>query len=333
MLRIEQARVFPRALGIVLVMSFTAAGCSGAMSKTRTKKPVVDFPTMEMPVSVSIPMPPPVRFFTINAVLAKHDRASRSQSNGMQLASADPAVKMNSDVASDVSTEPAAPMVSEEPFGLFTFRAPEGLLWTKWRGVEEKMKAEAKLIADCKSDESRCGTGSSKVVRLARTAEAGDLRGRVEAVNRSVNQMVRYVSDYQQHGLADVWSSPFETLTSGMGDCEDYAIAKFAVLLAAGVPDADIKMLLVRDTAVRQDHAVLAVRVEGRWLVLDNRYSQLSEARDLPHFMPLFAIDRGGVSLFAAPYAERPHHESETEVLPAAELDRQCGTQSLQLML
>ncbi len=81
-------------------------------------------------------------------------------------------------------------------------------------------------------------------------------------------------------------------------------------------------MMLVRDMAVRQDHAVLTVRVDGRWLVLDNRYSRLSETRDLPHFMPLFAIDHKGVSLFAAPYAARPHHESETDMLPAAESGR-----------
>jgi hypothetical protein len=92
-------------------------------------------------------------------------------------------------------------------------------------------------------------------------------------------------------------------------------------------------MLLVRDTAVRQDHAVLTVRVDGRWLVLDNRRSNLSETRDLPYFMPLFAIEHNGVSLFAAPYAERPRHESETEVFPAADVDGTGGGQTLPLLL
>ncbi len=118
-----------------------------------------------------------------------------------------------------------------------------------------------------------------------------------------------------------------------MGDCEDYAIAKFALLLDAGVAEKDLKILLVRDTAVRQDHAVLAVRVDRHWLALDNRWSRLSETRDLPSFMPLFAIDHGGVSLFAAPYAERPRHESETDILPAADVDGMGGGQTLQLVL
>jgi len=129
---------------------------------------------------------------------------------------------------------------------------------------------------------------------------------------------VRYVGDYQHHGVADLWTAPLATLRSGLGDCEDYAIAKYALLLAAGTADADLKLLLVRDLAVRQDHAVLAIRIDGRWSVLDNRRATLMEGRDLQSFMPLFAIDHRGVSLFAAPYAERIHHESETDMAPAA---------------
>jgi predicted transglutaminase-like cysteine proteinase len=338
MLRFGQARAIPRALGFMLAVSLTAAGCGGALAKSRIKKPAVELQARDIPgASLDSPFsaatPPPARFFTINAVLAKHDRQSRFQPEGVQVAFAGSAPD-KSGVLSDASSEAVmAPATSEEPFGLFTFRAPEGLLWTKWRGVEAKMQAEARLIAACKADADQCVPGSSRVIALAGNADTADARTRVEIVNRNVNQAIRYVSDFQQHGLADVWSSAFETLASGMGDCEDYAIAKFAALQASGISQADIKLLLVRDLAVREDHAVLAVRVDGRWLVLDNRYSRLSEARDLPNFMPLFAIDHGGVSLFAAPYAERPHHESELDILPAADVDAMSGGQTLPLLL
>jgi predicted transglutaminase-like cysteine proteinase len=338
MLRFDQARAIPRALGFMLAVSLTAAGCSGALAKSRIKKPVAELQAKDIldaspDTPFSAATPPPVRFFTINAVLAKHDRQTRSQPDGVQLASAS-LVPDRSGVLSDAPSEAVmVPATSEEPFGLFTFRAPEGLLWSKWRGVEAKMQAEARLIAACKADADQCVPGSREVIALAGDADAADLRTRVGIVNRNVNQAIRYVSDFQQHGVADVWSSPFETLASGMGDCEDYAIAKFAALQASGIPQADIKMLLVRDMAVREDHAVLAVRVEGRWLVLDNRYSRLSEARDLPNFMPLFAIDHGGVSLFAAPYAERLHHESEMDILPAADVDGISGGRTLPLLL
>jgi predicted transglutaminase-like cysteine proteinase len=333
MLRIDRARAFPRALGIMLAVSLTAAGCGGALAKSRVKKQPVDqtdplWVVQHLNTSYTgAATPPPVRFFTINAVLAKHDGMTAAKPGGLQVAAADIAADGAPAVMNDAS--PAAPLAqvsSEEPFGLFTFRAPEGLLWQKWRGVEAKMRAEASAIQACRSDDAQCDRASRKFIAITASASNGDVRSRVETVNRTVNQAIRYVSDYEQHGVADLWSSPLETLASGAGDCEDYAIAKFAVLLATGIPEKDLKVLLVRDLAVRQDHAVLTVRINGRWLVLDNRRMALIETADLPEFMPLFAINHDGVSLFAAPYAElRPRHESEMDMLPAADMASEAG--------
>jgi hypothetical protein len=64
-----------------------------------------------------------------------------------------------------------------------------------------------------------------------------------------------------------------------------------------------MRMVLVRDTSIRLDHAVLAVRFEDEWLVLDNRKTFVVETASLKHYMPLFALDSEGVKLFAAPYA------------------------------
>jgi predicted transglutaminase-like cysteine proteinase len=331
MLRIDQARAIPRALRLLLVVLLTAAGSGGVLAKSPIKKPVSEQPSWETPYAGATP--PPVRFFTINAVLAKHDGRSGPKTSALRVASADRS-DTTSDVVSDLTAAAAvAPMTSEEPFGLFTFRAPEGLLWTKWRGVETRMRTEARSVEGCKSDEDRCSSAERKFIAFARSARTADVRTRVEIVNRNVNQAVRYVSDMQHHGVVDLWSSPLETLAAGIGDCEDYAIAKFALLLDTGIAEKDLKILLVRDTSVRQDHAVLAVRIDGRWLVLDNRRSGLSETRELPYFMPLFAIDHGGVSLFAAPYAERPRHESETDIVLAADVDAMVGGQTLPLLL
>lgn len=327
MLRINQVRVLPRVLGIVLAGLLVAGEAS---AKVRHKKPAPELPVTEA-IAAAV-TPPPMRFFTINQVLDKRDGMLRGKPGVIELASADPAQGATSSVLSDVPAG-LAPETSNEPFGLFTFRAPEGLLWSKWRGVESRMGLEASVIDDCRADNDRCAPAARKFVALARLAGAADMRTRVDIINRDVNQAIRYVSDFQQHGVADRWSSPLETLSAGVGDCEDYAIVKFALLQATGVAEADIKLMLVRDMAVRQDHAVLAVRIDGRWLVLDNRFSRPAETAELPHFMPLFAIDRSGVSLFAAPYAERPHHESESDVLPAAESDGFGGLHTLPLML
>ena len=56
-------------------------------------------------------------------------------------------------------------------------------------------------------------------------------------------------------------------------------------------------MVLVHDNAVRVDHAVLAVRHDRQWLVLDNRWNKLFEDKELKQFKPLFVVERDGVKL------------------------------------
>jgi predicted transglutaminase-like cysteine proteinase len=50
---------------------------------------------------------------------------------------------------------------------------------------------------------------------------------------------------------------------------QDYAIAKYELLRQAGVPASAMRMVVLRDTAIGRDHAVLVVYVDGVPLVLD----------------------------------------------------------------
>lgn len=328
MLRIDQARAYPRVLGIVLAGLVLAGSASGALAKARAKKLLAPSPALEEPTLAAAT---PVQFFTINQVLAKQASQLTAKPGVIVVAAV---TSQNPAVVSDTpASSGLVPATSEEPFGLFTFRAPEGVLWTKWRNVQARMRDEMKSIADCEADGEHCPAGARKFLALVNGSAELNERARVEQINRGLNNAVRYVGDYQQHGVADLWSSPLETLSASAGDCEDYAIAKYAMLSAAGIPESNLKMLLVRDRAVRQDHAVLAVRVDSRWMILDNRYSSLSEPQDLTHFMPLFAINGTGVSLFAAPFAERAPHESETDVMPAAAANGSGGGATLPLVL
>jgi len=212
------------------------------------------------------------------------------------------------------------------PFGLFEIRAPDSLLWAKWRRVEEVMHAEAKIIAQCRAEPNHCASPAAvrflSIVTIARALEG---RRRLQAVNREVNGSIRYMSDLAQHGVLDLWSAPLETFASGRGDCEDYAIAKFAILQEAGMADEDLRLVLVRDHISHQDHAVLAVRDAGRWLFLDNRHSVMLDAAELPNFMPLFAIDHQGVKLFAASYAMPPAHENKGDIAPTAAFGKETA--------
>ena len=257
---------------------------------------------------------PPATFFSINAVLAKLDRQRGRGPDAVRLASLTPA-----NVATDAS--PAikeAPAAGPEPFGLFTFRAPDGLLWRKWRGVEAAMTAEQAVLDRCRADAGNCPSYAAQFLRVIQAVGAKSGREKLEEANRAVNQAIRYVSDFAQHGEADRWSTPLATFATAKGDCEDYAIAKYVALVATGFSHNDLQLVLVRDRAVRQDHAVLAARLDGHWLILDNRFSALKDDTEASSLMPLFAIDHHGVHLFAAPYAKRPLLSSEVEATPAA---------------
>jgi len=191
------------------------------------------------------------------------------------------------------------------------------MLWVKWRGVEAEMNAEAKVLATCRTEPDDCASPAARRM-LAIVSEAREQTGqaRIGVINRAINGAIHYTSDMAQHGVVDRWTSPLATLASGKGDCEDYAIAKYAALRELGIPVDDLRLVLVRDRGAG-DHAVLAVRNGSRWLVLDNRHLIMADSAELTQFTPLFAIDHQGVKLFVAPYVQRPAHDDESVAAPA----------------
>ncbi len=121
-----------------------------------------------------------------------------------------------------------------------------------------------------------------------------DSIARLEAVNRYVNDRVRFVDDRVQYGRADVWTSASETLRRGKGDCEDYAIAKMQMLRRAGFAERDLYVVIVRDLVRRADHAVLVARAEGRMFVLDNGTDKLLDTSAVSDYRPIMTFASKG---------------------------------------
>ncbi len=113
---------------------------------------------------------------------------------------------------------------------------------------------------------------------------------KLEAVNGYVNARVRFVDDRVQFGVADRWMAASETLSRGRGDCEDFALAKRAMLRAAGVPDKDLYLVVLKDLTRRADHAVLVVRAAGRFLVLDNGTDRIVDSSDVQDYKPVLTF-------------------------------------------
>jgi predicted transglutaminase-like cysteine proteinase len=186
-----------------------------------------------------------------------------------------------------------------EPFGLGARPVTEGEIVNKWRGVIADIRAESDILTRCREAVAPCPAAAQTFLSVIAEGRAHEGRARIGIINRAINLAIRPTSDLAQWGVVDQWSAPLATLATGRGDCEDYAIAKYVALTEAGVSAGDVKLIIVRDLASGEDHAVVAARLDGKWIVLDNRRLTLLEDTDMPRVLPLFALGHDGVRQFA----------------------------------
>jgi predicted transglutaminase-like cysteine proteinase len=166
-----------------------------------------------------------------------------------------------------------------------------GELLTKWRGVQADVRADSEVLARCVRWHGILPLGGAKIAEgRARTG-----RARLGVINRAINFAIRPMSDFAQWGVPDRWSAPLATLTTGRGD---YAIAKYVALRVAGVAEDDARLVIVRNLAVGDDHAVVAARLDGSWIILDNRRLALVADVKMYRAVPLFVMDNTGVKQF-----------------------------------
>lgn len=102
------------------------------------------------------------------------------------------------------------------------------------------------------------------------------------AINTFVNQAITYRSDLEVWGVEDYWTLPLSRHGVIYGDCEDYALEKRTMLIAAGVPPRDVRLALVW-SRVTGHHAVLVLNVDGADYVLDNADSEIRRIMDTPY--------------------------------------------------
>ena len=320
MLTVCEARTKARGLIVISLIAAAAVSFDDTAANSREKQQHFAAASEESSLELPKAAPAQPRFFTINEVLALRDRGLRPD-QPTRLASVDPTETLGS-----YDPPPSQLESHDEPFSLLAFRAPEGALWAKWRKLEDEMRDDARVIADCRSDRDQCSsTAALYLLALVDQARGMPKRAQIGTLNRTINLAIRYVSDPQQYGVPDLWSAPLATLTSGKGDCEDYAIAKLIALRELGMKTEDLRLVLARDTRLRVDHAVLAVRYEEHWLILDNRTSQIVDADEIRQFVPLVSLGDAGVKLFAAPYlAKQPMQTADVadRSVPRSRSDR-----------
>jgi predicted transglutaminase-like cysteine proteinase len=198
------------------------------------------------------------------------------------------------------TTRPNAATESDQQapplFGMET-EPVAGEVAAKWRAVESEIDREQQVLARCRAREA-CPVAAQNLLDIVAEGAGRSGLARVGLINRAVDLAITPTSDEAQWGVDDHWSPPFETLQTRRGDCEDYAIVKYVALLQAGLSRDDVKIVILRNLRPNEDHAAVAARVDGQWLILDNRHLALVRDMELVGSIPKFALDEDGAQRF-----------------------------------
>ncbi len=123
--------------------------------------------------------------------------------------------------------------------------------------------------------------------RVEQQARSLSERDQLRLVNAYVNHAIVFTDDARLYKVSDYWATAAESLRRGQGDCEDYAIAKMQLLRALGVPSDHLYMVVAHDLVRHADHALLAVRVDGRFWILDSATDLVLSADQVRDYRPI----------------------------------------------
>lgn len=184
----------------------------------------------------------------------------------------------------------------DEPFGLSTMPAAQTAIRATWKELLIEITNDLSIINTCRENPQSCPSlAAIKFVNIAKAGERHEGLARIGHLNRAANFAIRPHAD-------DQWRSPLAILSRNSGDCKNYAVLKYAMLRELGVSPDALKIIIVEVRSSHQLHAILAVREQGGWLLLDNRTLMLVESSmALEYYDPLYELDQNGIWEFALP--------------------------------
>jgi predicted transglutaminase-like cysteine proteinase len=123
---------------------------------------------------------------------------------------------------------------------------------------------------------------------------------KLNAVNRFFNRQIMARNDEGKANKGDYWQSPIETLVRGIGDCDDYAMAKYVSLRLLGISPEQLRVVMVKYPLIG-GHVVLLFfppHEKNPWVLdnltfahrefIDSHILRLSERIELNGMKPIF---------------------------------------------
>jgi predicted transglutaminase-like cysteine proteinase len=196
---------------------------------------------------------------------------------------------------------PARAETSPSLFGTNEIRSPNLASFTNWTGVMNRFEHARELgdglCASAGPERSACAWDDWQNI----IADAAMLDGvaQLRKVNAVMNDK-RYTLDRVNWGAEDYWATVFEFLRKN-GDCEDYAIAKYVTLRALGWPASKLRVVIVRDTKLNLNHAIVAIYTDEGIYIGDNQVDGLVKASSIRHYRAIYSINEEGWWLHRPP--------------------------------
>jgi predicted transglutaminase-like cysteine proteinase len=142
--------------------------------------------------------------------------------------------------------------------------------------------------------ESNTCTAKGWAALVAKVKAAGDPMAQIKTANNLMNDPKQhpYIEDINNWGKTEYWATAFQFLKKS-GDCEDFSIAKYMLLKAAGMPVENMRIVAVRIRSLGGiGHAVLVVYQGNQALVLDNRVAPVMEEQLVRReFQPALSVN------------------------------------------
>lgn len=182
------------------------------------------------------------------------------------------------------------------PFGVFgslefVTNAEAGT--EQWHRVQKRITSERQLYDACDAGKKSCPAYLAKWRNNLHDWKNSNQASQLELVNAWVNSTIHYTDDQVVFGRADYWASPAESL-KGRGDCEDYAIAKYASLKGLGFNEDRLRIIIVDDTRKNLGHAVLSVSMDDGIYILDNQNRLPVLHQKISYYQPLYSMNASG---------------------------------------
>ena len=159
---------------------------------------------------------------------------------------------------------------------------------------------QKQLTASIKKYNARAGKRLTLWNKMMVKASGLDELQKLKAVNNYFNR-IKYLSDKKHWGKGDYWSTMFEFIGTGAGDCEDFATAKYFSLKQLGVNDEKLQLSYVKlktpHKKFASSHMVLSyfATPDADPIILDNVNLRLKLGSQRPDISHVFSFNASGL--------------------------------------